>query len=603
MIGCVSRHDFEICHVDVLRMTGRKSAQRSACLCDSAKTELFPFRGQQCPHQCLYCFWKHEVSEAAMKKIEQICAALLPSEKQEEETMEFTIETFPEDITVKDNKNTTVESTIPAPQPVEEPKPEQKPEKETKEMEKMNLSSTTPYKRIRIGEGNVVYDANVTVILTAPANNVEMFFEVKTSKGRNGAFDAVNKFIRKNVASVDFVTTLPQMKATWKNGQPVKGGYFPQKNTTQQQPRIWSSQDFIAAQEDMKASPKAQQKAPVQPQPTPAPIVQPSTAAVTDISEIKDLIAKLGGEMGNGFERVLTLVGTLNERIDKLEAFAHTSSVKPASATTTKKKVELQAELEAALAEIEQLKNNRLDSTNAELEAEVLRLKAENKTLQGAVEKMRALEEQNKVLEAENKALQGAANANVKLKAENEHLKGVNAKLEAANERLTKDMYELEAENQALQSEVYDLRQDLEKVTVATTVTEDKSAVNDDKATVANDTENVTSEEEEFKALDPEAIIQRSVKKGFTGMVELKDAPLLEQLSTISAVANLSGHNSAVETIESIVNLYGIIKMLPHPFNDVIKYLAGVVNKKKSYVVEFNETSIVFENGDSLNLR
>lgn len=54
--GCVSEKDLETMGLSLPKKKG-KSFQRKACTCMGIKTELLSRRGQ-CPHGCLYCYWK-----------------------------------------------------------------------------------------------------------------------------------------------------------------------------------------------------------------------------------------------------------------------------------------------------------------------------------------------------------------------------------------------------------------------------------------------------------------------------------------------------------------------------------------------------------------
>lgn len=55
-IGCVSKRDFEILKLNTDEAKG-SSNQRPLCLCCSAKKEMLTNK-KQCPHECLYCYWK-----------------------------------------------------------------------------------------------------------------------------------------------------------------------------------------------------------------------------------------------------------------------------------------------------------------------------------------------------------------------------------------------------------------------------------------------------------------------------------------------------------------------------------------------------------------
>ncbi len=53
--GCVSEKDLKVLRLSTGNCTAGQ--QRPECRCLSAKTELFFTRGQ-CPHGCLYCYWR-----------------------------------------------------------------------------------------------------------------------------------------------------------------------------------------------------------------------------------------------------------------------------------------------------------------------------------------------------------------------------------------------------------------------------------------------------------------------------------------------------------------------------------------------------------------
>ncbi len=53
--GCVSEKDLKVLGLSTDNCTA--GGQRPECRCLAAKTELFSARGQ-CPHGCLYCYWK-----------------------------------------------------------------------------------------------------------------------------------------------------------------------------------------------------------------------------------------------------------------------------------------------------------------------------------------------------------------------------------------------------------------------------------------------------------------------------------------------------------------------------------------------------------------
>jgi len=54
--GCVSALDLKALHLPVPDNIGRKG-QRGACMCIAQKRELLTAR-KQCPHQCVYCYWR-----------------------------------------------------------------------------------------------------------------------------------------------------------------------------------------------------------------------------------------------------------------------------------------------------------------------------------------------------------------------------------------------------------------------------------------------------------------------------------------------------------------------------------------------------------------
>lgn len=54
-VGCVSNRDIQIFGLEMQEEIG--GYQRKGCLCLSCKTELLSEK-KQCPHQCLYCYWK-----------------------------------------------------------------------------------------------------------------------------------------------------------------------------------------------------------------------------------------------------------------------------------------------------------------------------------------------------------------------------------------------------------------------------------------------------------------------------------------------------------------------------------------------------------------
>lgn len=54
--GCVSNEDLKVMGLPEVRLP-INGQNRSGCLCLSCKTELLSQR-QQCPHRCVYCYWK-----------------------------------------------------------------------------------------------------------------------------------------------------------------------------------------------------------------------------------------------------------------------------------------------------------------------------------------------------------------------------------------------------------------------------------------------------------------------------------------------------------------------------------------------------------------
>jgi len=56
-VGCVNIEDAKYFGVDTSSFNAINPQNRYGCLCCSAKTELLTKR-QQCPHQCVYCYWK-----------------------------------------------------------------------------------------------------------------------------------------------------------------------------------------------------------------------------------------------------------------------------------------------------------------------------------------------------------------------------------------------------------------------------------------------------------------------------------------------------------------------------------------------------------------
>lgn len=55
-IGCVSKRDFDIFGLPIIG-GGTNPQNRGGCLCLNGKTELLESR-KQCPHKCVYCYWK-----------------------------------------------------------------------------------------------------------------------------------------------------------------------------------------------------------------------------------------------------------------------------------------------------------------------------------------------------------------------------------------------------------------------------------------------------------------------------------------------------------------------------------------------------------------
>lgn len=56
--GCVSEQDFHIMGLEMPEDLLVNMQHRSGCLCLSCKTELLT-RKAQCPHKCIYCYWKN----------------------------------------------------------------------------------------------------------------------------------------------------------------------------------------------------------------------------------------------------------------------------------------------------------------------------------------------------------------------------------------------------------------------------------------------------------------------------------------------------------------------------------------------------------------
>ena len=55
-VGCVSENDIKTLGLTI-DGTYQTGIQRKTCLCLSCKTELLAHK-KQCPHKCLYCYWK-----------------------------------------------------------------------------------------------------------------------------------------------------------------------------------------------------------------------------------------------------------------------------------------------------------------------------------------------------------------------------------------------------------------------------------------------------------------------------------------------------------------------------------------------------------------
>lgn len=55
--GCISRDDLTIMGIAYETNLFENPQKRTGCHCLSCKTELLRPR-KQCPHNCLYCFWK-----------------------------------------------------------------------------------------------------------------------------------------------------------------------------------------------------------------------------------------------------------------------------------------------------------------------------------------------------------------------------------------------------------------------------------------------------------------------------------------------------------------------------------------------------------------
>lgn len=55
--GCISGYDLELLKLYYGSPPDRVGYQRKNCMCYSGKVELLEHK-QQCPHHCLYCYWK-----------------------------------------------------------------------------------------------------------------------------------------------------------------------------------------------------------------------------------------------------------------------------------------------------------------------------------------------------------------------------------------------------------------------------------------------------------------------------------------------------------------------------------------------------------------
>lgn len=55
--GCISEDDLEIMGIKIPANLSVNKQNRNGCLCLSCKTELLDNR-KQCPHKCIYCYWK-----------------------------------------------------------------------------------------------------------------------------------------------------------------------------------------------------------------------------------------------------------------------------------------------------------------------------------------------------------------------------------------------------------------------------------------------------------------------------------------------------------------------------------------------------------------
>lgn len=55
--GCISGYDLELLKLYYGSPPDKVGYQRKNCMCYSGKVELLEHK-QQCPHSCLYCYWK-----------------------------------------------------------------------------------------------------------------------------------------------------------------------------------------------------------------------------------------------------------------------------------------------------------------------------------------------------------------------------------------------------------------------------------------------------------------------------------------------------------------------------------------------------------------
>ena len=55
--GCISVYDLELLKLYYGSPPDKVGYQRKNCMCYSGKVELLEHK-QQCPHSCLYCYWK-----------------------------------------------------------------------------------------------------------------------------------------------------------------------------------------------------------------------------------------------------------------------------------------------------------------------------------------------------------------------------------------------------------------------------------------------------------------------------------------------------------------------------------------------------------------